>query len=375
MFLGFFITGIGTAILLFLINVGPKRRGTGWNGAIGILVMLSCALCVVISPILSLNAIAIGAIGALFVDRRERIRATVLTVCATTILVSTLIICDIRFWISGREQYPIVSLAERLSYEDKSRRKTADKGGIFVIAVREARLEQRESMYHYQSIVNKRASTLEYIHKDVVELFVTSPGFGVDRTYLDRFRTVKEIEITDEKRRTILNWFDSWKKIHNDERPVAISDPLLHRLHGIGSVDFANPLSFGFVRNRNQVVGFESHALHKAIFPPGEIESWKCSKVELVSLLKFGAARVYVSDELPAMDQLKNAETRTLDPFEEESLEALRDGKDLEVRRSETEIRMLGSLRAADVCLKCHEVKRGDLLGAFSYRLLPSPAK
>jgi hypothetical protein len=30
---------------------------------------------------------------------------------------------------------------------------------------------------------------------------------------------------------------------------------------------------------------------------------------------------------------------------------------------------MLGSLRAAKQCLDCHNVQRGELLGAFSYRL------
>ena len=33
------------------------------------------------------------------------------------------------------------------------------------------------------------------------------------------------------------------------------------------------------------------------------------------------------------------------------------------------EYQMLGSLRAAKPCLDCHNVQRGELLGAFSYRL------
>jgi len=34
-------------------------------------------------------------------------------------------------------------------------------------------------------------------------------------------------------------------------------------------------------------------------------------------------------------------------------------------------IRMVGSLRAGKDCMECHSVRRGELLGAFSYELVP----
>ncbi len=38
-------------------------------------------------------------------------------------------------------------------------------------------------------------------------------------------------------------------------------------------------------------------------------------------------------------------------------------------------VQMLGALRAARQCTKCHQVERGELLGAFSYNLVrESPA-
>jgi hypothetical protein len=79
----------------------------------------------------------------------------------------------------------------------------------------------------------------------------------------------------------------------------------------------------------------------------------------------------YLSKNLPRMDELRNAPTRSLDAFESESLKALQTGEDLQVRHGKNEIRMLGSIRAAKQCLQCHEVERGDLLGAFSYKLKP----
>ena len=34
-------------------------------------------------------------------------------------------------------------------------------------------------------------------------------------------------------------------------------------------------------------------------------------------------------------------------------------------------IRMVGSLRAGKDCMECHSIRRGELLGAFSYELVP----
>jgi len=43
-------------------------------------------------------------------------------------------------------------------------------------------------------------------------------------------------------------------------------------------------------------------------------------------------------------------------------------------KASVNKIEMVGSLRAIDQCTKCHDVKRGALLGAFSYELRRDPA-
>ena len=56
--------------------------------------------------------------------------------------------------------------------------------------------------------------------------------------------------------------------------------------------------------------------------------------------------------------------------FEATALEELRSNEDLVVKDGVNRIRMLGSLRAGNDCLKCHSVKRGHLLGAFSYEVV-----
>ena len=73
------------------------------------------------------------------------------------------------------------------------------------------------------------------------------------------------------------------------------------------------------------------------------------------------------------MEQLDGVPTRMLDDFEFLSLGGLFGGEDLVVKATTNRIRMLGGLRAKEQCLECHSVKKGELLGAFSYELLRKP--
>jgi hypothetical protein len=96
---------------------------------------------------------------------------------------------------------------------------------------------------------------------------------------------------------------------------------------------------------------------------------WNVVALDLVGLATHDEPVAYVSKQLPKMKELKNSPTRPLDVFETLALDRLHAGDDLFVRRAGTDVRVLGSLRAADQCLRCHGGARGDLLGAFSYTL------
>ena len=74
------------------------------------------------------------------------------------------------------------------------------------------------------------------------------------------------------------------------------------------------------------------------------------------------------------MDDLDDAETRDLTDFEADSLATLRTGESLVARAKANHLEMFGALRAAKQCQQCHQVQRGELLGAFSYELHRSPA-
>ena len=70
-----------------------------------------------------------------------------------------------------------------------------------------------------------------------------------------------------------------------------------------------------------------------------------------------------------------NRPTRPLNAFEQEELGALRRGGDLMVQERADRVYMLGSIRAVKQCVHCHHVPRGELLGAFSYKLVRKETK
>jgi hypothetical protein len=138
------------------------------------------------------------------------------------------------------------------------------------------------------------------------------------------------------------------------------------RLHDDGVLDFLNPKGFGFVKDRKHVAGFQKHGMTKV---PEATTTWSVAHLELVGLVVHERPVVYITANLPQMDEVQDAPMRPLDSFELDGLDALRRGEDLYYRGAEEKGRMMGSIRAVEQCLKCHGGNRGDLLGAFSYGL------
>jgi hypothetical protein len=88
----------------------------------------------------------------------------------------------------------------------------------------------------------------------------------------------------------------------------------------------------------------------------------------------YGDPTVYLTDALPAMDDVKTAKTRPVDEFEAKALKGLAGGNEVVAEATTNRIRMVGAIRMASACMKCHEGNRGDLLGAFTYELVRDPA-
>jgi hypothetical protein len=166
-------------------------------------------------------------------------------------------------------------------------------------------------------------------------------------------------------------------------RPVYLpSMQTMQAMHFTSERGFAPTASFGYVKNRGQVAGFNAHGLlaiqrieaftNRPWYVKAK-ELWMIYRMELVSLLKQKQPAVYVSRNIPRMEELQQAETRPLNEFEDLGLQRLIDGEDVVIRSTLNRIEMLGSLRASKECLQCHSVKSGALLGVFSYEFLRDP--
>jgi len=151
-------------------------------------------------------------------------------------------------------------------------------------------------------------------------------------------------------------------------------------LHVAGERDFVAPVGYGHFKDRKNVSGFLAHHFrHEPKLPvvaDAKVkELWAMERVELVSLLKHDKPQVYISEELPQMNELKKAKTRDLNAFEDAALKSVIRGEDVVAEAATNRIVMMGSIRATNQCLNCHEgSQRGDLLGTFSYVLRRDPA-
>ncbi len=210
----------------------------------------------------------------------------------------------------------------------------------------------------------------------------------------------------EERKRPIQASIAEDKKKFAEQYPLMVpSATFFFRMHQRTRDEFVAPRRWGHVESLEQVSGFVPHRLdhrpkiepwdyrHEILFsqqvsfngkmekhvsdefdaiertaPPDAI--WLLKSLELVSLLKSNSPAVYVSAYLPDMDKLANVETRSLNGFEAHSIKQLEFDEDFVIAAKTNEIRLLGSIRASESCLKCHSVERGALLGAFSYHLV-----
>jgi hypothetical protein len=286
-----------------------------------------------------------------------------------------------------REEYPIISLADRLAYEKPERplglpaeRKPLEVLKGFPVGAGPKGLEDFElSVRQAEEDHNgSRSSALHVLHRLTMRDFINAPGFGVGRG--PSMPTRKQIELPEAETIPLppteyeppagsgFAEMPSDKKAENPAVSTTLPTTELSTLHAAATVDFLNPKGFGFVIDRDHVSGFQMHHFRNMPQVPSK-ELWRIQSLELVSLLKYDEPLVYISKNLPRMDELQDAPTRPLNAFERDALGALQSGNNLETETQPARIRMLGAIRAVGPCLACHQVERGSLLGAFSYVL------
>ena len=219
-----------------------------------------------------------------------------------------------------------------------------------------------------RDIYSRRNDMLKRLHEDATNLFVNNPGFGSGR--MMGFSIPSKNGLTTGLRDStpipqpgsslpVPRSIDQRQSETRMTVPSGIGD-----LHESSIVDFVHPKGFGYFKDRAHVAGFQAHGFSQV---PTE-KQIEVETIELVGLLH-GEPRVYLSPNLPRMDELKTAPTRSLDAFEKSGVASLRTGEDLFTLPESGSIRMLGAIRSTKQCIACHRGLRGDLLGAFSYVL------
>jgi hypothetical protein len=211
-----------------------------------------------------------------------------------------------------------------------------------------------------------RAYSLRRLHEERVRLFVSSPGFGVARVMGPEWG-LREWPLEGRVEQP-------GSSTTPTSEPTAVQslsaadEPDLLGLHRAGIVDFVNSRGFGYVKDRQHVAGFLPHAFSDA---PRPVRRWAVERIDLIGLLVHPEPVAYVSERLPAMDELRGAPTRSLDAFEAAGLDAIRGGQALFFSPPAERTRMVGAIRSVRQCVGCHGGERGYLLGAFSYALRP----
>jgi len=292
-----------------------------------------------------------------------------------------------------RKKYPFESLTQRLEYERK-------RLGIEQSTSTQPSLEPAMPR-GYVAAMRGRSVALQKLHSIEVEKFINREGFGLTRVTppnasmleprIQPIPLTRKLKSGDHGRETVL-------ALPVDEETAKLTSPrlpskeLMANVNLHASYGFAPEWLFGYMKSRDEVAGFPGHGFtHAPWIPPSapdneeprkqdqsenlgsKQDKWIVSKLELISLLKHEKPAAYISDNLPRMKELTEADTRELDQFEADALKKIEAGEDVITKASLNHIYMVGSVRARKQCVSCHYVKEGDLLGAFSYELDRTP--
>ena len=294
-----------------------------------------------------------------------------------------------------RAAFPFQSLADELKELEPALALERSKPKLTEAAAR--RLDEREGNigkegYKKINFSGWREASLKKLHNENVAEFISTEGFGLSRIsppgpsnlYLrpaPRFALPSADALPAGEGESIARIPQTDVEAATAVTPLPTKD-VLTAFHTQGEKSFLSPYQFGYFKDRDHVAGFQSHAFTRLprmsevdgkAWNAERTEHWALRRLELVSLLKHKQPAVYISDELPRMEDLDEAPTRKLTDFEAAALESLIEGEDVVARATTNRIEMVGSLRSIKQCADCHDAERGTLLGAFSYELVRDP--
>ena len=300
------------------ISLG-ERKNRSWFGLIGmtfgilfirVLSELTFALTVVLT-------IALVVTPSSWSRRRRVVVVATLTLLVTAyFLVPGIRVLSVRHQL--RREFPIESLTERLAFEAQT---TADPQSVFARAyvdlmdvspavLRDLELQERKNL-----AFDARQYELSSLHQDEVRAFVEAAGLGVGRM-ISAFGVRKEdLTPTNLEPLSPLPSQESesfvvldGQTIRNAEPVTAEDDqrqgeepsiePLARRVYySTDAFKFVPDSTVGYVAGKQQAAGFLKHRFARdpePVEPDAHGHRWEIVRLELVSLLKFKEARVYV---------------------------------------------------------------------------------
>jgi hypothetical protein len=260
-----------------------------------------------------------------------------------------------------QQDFPYVSMEDRLPLVKANRPEES-----LSLAARNS-LDSLENLLDKYYVTNYyRADSLHALHEDAVRMFLNQQVFGVSRMpVISEFFLKRGVRREPPIPQPGVPSPSPWLMDSLPDNSAKDAYDLLSRHQG-SVVDFVNADNFGYIKDRRHVAGFQEHQISQTPIPS---EPWTLQTLDLIGIALHAEPVAYISEYLPRMDELRAAPTRSLDDFEAAGLTALERGEELFVRDRGEERRMLGAIRAARQCVACHGGERGDLLGAFSYRL------
>jgi hypothetical protein len=382
-----FVDLVYSALLLWYFGSIPGLFRRGLGGALNAF-GLGCVLTLMcwFIPVLLLNTVLLGVVTgvclAAGVTRRTFWTASLTATGCAYLAASYFVAAELLEREAIRTRYPLESMAERLAREPERAEGAAKPFASDRLGAIESEIDKEMSRFETVS----RRDMLMKLHQNLVRQFIGSPGFGIMRDLRNQAPSETSIELYSGERE-----FSDTPPGMDTASPAEVEAPArtftpvqtatpereaLFAAHSSTLVDFANVRGFGYVRDRDHVAGFRPHGIRdsrREAFPvPVDSSPWRIGRLELVSLLKFDEPRVYVSPRLPRMGRLGDGRTRPADGFELAALAALLGGEELYTGKADDELCVLGAIRAGKQCLACHSAERGELLGAFTYRLRPA---
>jgi hypothetical protein len=361
------IISLVLSLALLVIAARVSKAPLSWVCLWGLVFAIGPIFLGMFFPALALQAVllAVAAVASKTVGWRAR----------TFVVLSCLATMTAYVIIGGSALHGVMRLQDKFPYESLDARlppsRVVSERPLSEPALeRLDRLEELLAGQEPNSWDRTRIYHLEDLHERTLKVFAQSPGFGVARIIRPSEYTLRrglraEESISQPGTRVTFTWSTGDLEEPGQLHP---GDDFTQnwQLHSTSIVDFVNVKGFGYVKDRQHVAGFQGHQFSQV---PEPDRGWVLRTVDLMGVVVHDRPVVYVTANLPRMEELRDTPMRPPDDFEALGLAALRRGDDFFVRDATEGRRMLGAIRSARKCVACHEGERGNLLGAFSYTL------